>query len=226
MGATGEAPWRLIAFDLDGTLVDSSVAIATAINAALDDLGLPEQAEARLYRYIGPPLESAFTELLTSLGADVSLAPVLIERYRKHYRLASRELTLIFAGVEPMLHALSRRAHLAIVTTKPQPYADNIILGLGLGQYFQAGVFGPDVGTPEEPKEVTLSRALRAIQVKLEQHARCTMVGDRAHDIETGRSLGLRTIGVLWGIGSRSELAQAGADHLVATPRELVELVP
>jgi len=223
---TGTAGWRVICFDLDGCLVDSSVAIATAINAALDDLGLPEEAEARLYRFIGPPLEAAFSELLESIGADIELMPALIERYRKHYRIASRELTLIFAGIEPMLHALSRRAHLAVVTTKAQPYADNIILGLGLSPYFQAGVFGPDLDATGEPKDVTLARALRTLQIKPEDQARCAMVGDRAHDIEAGATLGLITVGVTWGIGSRAELGAAGADHLVDTPADLVELVP
>lgn len=226
MHETDDVGWRVVCFDLDGCLVDSSVAIATSINAALDDLGLPEEAEARLYRFIGPPLESAFGELLASLGGDVSLTPMLVERYRKHYRIASRELTLIFAGIEPMLHELSRRAHLAVVTTKPQPYADNIILGLGLARYFQAGVFGPALDAPQEAKEITLARALRSMQVMPELQADCAMIGDRAHDVAAGKTLGMITVGVTWGIGSRSELTEAGADHLVTTPRALVDLVP
>jgi phosphoglycolate phosphatase len=51
------------------------------------------------------------------------------------------------------------------------------------------------------------------------------MVGDRHHDVDAGKAHGLRTIGVLWGIGDVDELRGAGADDLVATPAELVELL-
>jgi phosphoglycolate phosphatase len=50
------------------------------------------------------------------------------------------------------------------------------------------------------------------------------MVGDRHFDVAAGRAMGLATVGVSWGIGSVSELRQAGADHIVASPEELARL--
>jgi phosphoglycolate phosphatase len=51
------------------------------------------------------------------------------------------------------------------------------------------------------------------------------MVGDRHHDMRAGRTLGLATVGVLWGIGSRAELVEAGAQYLVETPDQLGRLL-
>lgn len=220
----GNGGWQAVCFDLDGCLVDSSAAMATAMNAALDDVGVPLQAEARLQAFIGPPLQIAFTQLLDTLGADASLVPMLVERYRKHYRIASRELNLLFAGIEPMLHELSRHARLAVVTTKNGEDAEHTVMGLQLSSYFQGGVHGPSADAPDEPKQVTLERALEEMGVDRAQRSRCAMVGDRAHDIEAGEALGLITVGVTWGTGSREELTHARADHVVDTPAELAAL--
>ena len=50
------------------------------------------------------------------------------------------------------------------------------------------------------------------------------MIGDRRYDIEGGKACGLQTIGVLYGYGSREEFEAAGADHIVETPDEILEL--
>ncbi|MDB5404268.1 MAG: family hydrolase, partial [Rhodopila sp.] len=52
-----------------------------------------------------------------------------------------------------------------------------------------------------------------------------TMVGDRLHDIHAARANGLRSIGVLWGYGCQAELQAAGADAIVASPAEVVDLL-
>jgi phosphoglycolate phosphatase len=51
------------------------------------------------------------------------------------------------------------------------------------------------------------------------------MVGDRHSDITGARACGVRTVGVLWGYGSRAELADAGADILLEHPGQLVDLI-
>ena len=50
---------------------------------------------------------------------------------------------------------------------------------------------------------------------------RAVMIGDRAGDIVGARANGIRSIGVLWGYGSKDELVSAGADTTCATPSEL-----
>jgi phosphoglycolate phosphatase len=94
--------------------------------------------------------------------------------------------------------------------------ATPILEHLGLLDAF-AFVEGPSFDVAgHETKSVTLGRALERLAVDV-------MVGDRHHDIDAGRTHGLRTVGVLWGIGDADELS--GADVLVATPDELVEVL-
>lgn len=56
------------------------------------------------------------------------------------------------------------------------------------------------------------------------QDGQAVMIGDRRYDIEGGKACGLQTIGVLYGYGSRGEFEAAGADHIVETPDEILEL--
>jgi phosphoglycolate phosphatase len=85
-------------------------------------------------------------------------------------------------------------------------YADRIVHHLGLDRYF-AGVYGPELEGRLATERISAERAV--------------MVGDRAGDIVAARANRVRSIGVLWGYGSESELADACADGLCASPSDL-----
>jgi len=215
MSATFDA----ILFDLDGVLIDSRTPIARCINHALRALGFPEQDERSLSRYIGPPLHDAFAELLESVGADPARAWEAVGLYRERYEWACIAETLVVPGIEDVLKTLAEHQRLAVATSKPVEYAVRILDALGLTRWF-GSVAGPSMDTPSEPKAVTAARALDALQ----NPKRAAIVGDRLHDVAAGKANGLFTIGVLWGIGDRAELEAAGADVVVAEPRELCSL--
>src|SRR5262249_51798448 len=105
-------PWSAVfdavLFDLDGVIVDSRTAVTRSINHALTSHGLPEQAPDTLYRFIGPPLESAFETLLGELDGDSpARAPKLVETYRERYREMSATETLVYAGIAELLQQLA-----------------------------------------------------------------------------------------------------------------------
>jgi phosphoglycolate phosphatase len=199
-------------FDLDGTLVDSRYAITSCINHALRVTGLPERELASLEGFIGGPLREAFLEL----GGDEERADACLAAYRGRYPSLSLTDTPVFDGIHEMLRSIALPK--AIVTSKPAAYAEPLVAALGLREFF-SGVFGPSLEALAEPKQTTLERALEALPADSEP----VLVGDRIHDIDAARAHGIPVIGVLWGIGSAQELAPA--DSLVATPRELAELL-
>ncbi len=96
--------------------------------------------------------------------------------------------------------------------------ADRIVRRLGLEPYF-AGVYGPELQEGRfDDKAELLGHLLATEEVSPE---RAIMIGDRAGDIVIARANRVRSIGVLWGYGSESELGAAGADGLCATPDDL-----
>ncbi|MGH7306455.1 MAG: HAD hydrolase-like protein, partial [Candidatus Rokuibacteriota bacterium] len=100
---------------------------------------------------------------------------------------------------------------------KPKLYADRIVSRLGLEPYF-AGIYGPELAERSADKIDLLADLLATERILPE---RAVMIGDRAVDIVSARAHRVRSIGVLWGYGSESELIEAGPDGLCGTPAEL-----
>jgi phosphoglycolate phosphatase len=204
-------------FDLDGVLVDSRVAITHCLNHALAAHGLPTREPEELYRFIGPPQSSAFAELV---GEPMDSEPVLacIATYRECYAETSLANTTVFAGIPEALDALACDHRLAVATSKPAPFAEALLTGLGLRDRFEA-VAGPAFGAYDS-KTRTLAVALEALG-----RLRAVMIGDRSFDMVGARDNGLPGLGVAWGIGSREELTEAGATRIVESPGDLPQAV-
>jgi len=212
-----------ILFDLDGVLVDSRTPIARSINHALERLGLAPHPEVVLYPRIGDALHGVFANLLGEQGADPARAPEGMRYYRELYRELCLTHTRLVPGIEPLLAALAERHPLAVATSKPVEFALPILERLGVASQFRA-VLGPALALSQaEPKRETARRALAALG--LAPGARAALVGDRHHDVSAARALGIGAIGVTWGIGSETELREAGAEWLVGTPDELARLL-
>lgn len=208
----------LVCLDLDGCLVDSTVAIPRCINLALQALHLPARSEPTLRRFIGPPLVESFRQLLDESGLDPERAWEAVEVYREHYPTVSLESTRVIPGVREMLARLAPSAILAVVTSKPRALAVPVLDHVVLSSHFVA-VHGPDLAS-EEPKAATLKRAIDQLGTSADA---CVMVGDRRHDVEAGRSCGTWTVGVTWGSGSREELEAARPDVILDEPMALAD---
>lgn len=209
--------WDVVLFDLDGVLVDSRMPFARGINAALVAHGLSALPEEDLHRYLGPPLHSTFERLLVGRG---ELIQSCVDAYRERYRATAASETFVFDGIRQCLDQLAPTMSLVVATSKPQALADPLLADVGLRDLFDA-VVGPNLEVEQEPKAVTVGRALRTLSAG----SRSAIVGDRMFDISAGRVHGITTIGVLWGIGNETELRDAGADFVIESPAQLAEVL-
>lgn len=212
---------RVVLFDLDGCILDSTEPVLQCLNAALVEFELGSLTRYDLNRVIGPPLQWTLAALIEERGASPGLVGPLLEAYRSYYRTASIELALTYAGVPEAIEVLAETERLGVCTSKPVKAAVPILDHLGLSKRFEV-IAGPDL-SESESKVDTMERALRELAPV--DRARSVMIGDRLHDIEAARHHGLTSIGVTWGFGSRDELDQAGAHHVVERPEHIVELV-
>ncbi|WP_027005380.1 HAD hydrolase-like protein [Conexibacter woesei] len=208
-----------VLFDLDGCLVDSRRGITTSLRHALAAAGLPDRDPADLERFIGPPMSHTMQEL-TGAVAGTAENDALVAGYRAHYAQTLVAGTEVFAGIPEALADLRAAGHpLAVATSKPLPFARQLLDELGLGPAFGHVAAAP-LSSHEPSKAELVAEALAALGTE-----RGVMVGDRRFDVEGGLANGAATIGVLWGFGSREELEAAGASALAAAPAELPGLV-
>ena len=210
-----------IFLDLDGCLVDSTLAITNSFDHALRSAGIAPRPPAVTRSFIGPPLGASFDRIVAEERRDPALAAVLVARYRERYRVMSAAETTIIPGIPEALASLRRHAPLAIVTSKLGRIAEQLVDEIGLRRHV-AIIHAPRDEHTIEPKDVTLRRALAATGARPNA---TFMIGDREHDVLAGKACGTATIGVLWGAGDRVELEAAGADRIIAHAHELPDAV-
>jgi phosphoglycolate phosphatase len=205
-------------FDLDGTLTEPELGITRCFVYALERLGLPAPDRTQLRRFIGPPLRDVFGELLATSD------PAVIERAVAFYRERFGDVGLyeneLYPGMADSVEHLARCGHrMFVATAKAEIYARRIVEHFRLGHHF-AAVYGAALSGEESHKSQLLGRLLRNEAVDPRESI---MIGDRSGDITGARENGMRSIGVLWGYGTASELAEA--DVRVRTQAELVAAV-
>jgi phosphoglycolate phosphatase len=216
----------ILFFDLDGTVADSGTGILAAMNHVLEARHLQPLTSEDLTHFVGPPLSVSFPIVFAPRGVPADEMHLFIDEYRENYSATHLPHTPLNPGMGDALVELKKTWRLAIVTSKPEPQALIAIQATGMRHYFDI-VVGPHDDS-EIPKAQLLQRALREMNElhgELPPLTSCWMIGDRHHDIDAGVEVGTRTVGVLWGFGSREELSSAGATAIVETPQELVAVL-
>ena len=216
-GAGGEGP-RLVLFDLDGTLVDSTPGIWASIRVAAASLGLPAPTPAQLTAMVGPPLEEGFAGTFGLAGTDVDRA---VRAYRDHYSAGAMFDAAVYPGIPGLLARLrTDGAVLAVATSKPEPFAVRVLEHVGLLAAFHS-VHGATLDGAVRHKEQVVAAALAAHP----DGERPVLVGDRLHDVLGARAHGLPCIGAGWGPAPAGELEAAGAVAVATSPEQVPALL-
>lgn len=219
---------RLLVFDLDGTLIDSSLDLCNSVNAALEHVGKPTLPHALIASYIGDGAAMLVRRALGDPG-DLDSAPDdthLFERtfhfFLEYYRMHKLDNTLTYSGVLETLGAL-RAAHpalpMAVLTNKPVNPSRQICAALGLTPFFFQNYGGNSFATkkpdPEGLNEL-IAEASALIGEKISA-GETVMIGDSDVDVLTAKRAGARSIGCAYGLAPHT-LAAAQPDVTVDAP--------
>lgn len=206
-----------VLLDLDGTVLDSKPGVIRCVNHALNALGAPTRDESELVVMIGPPLHLGFPQFLGT--DDEQVVAAAIAAYRERYQDVGIFEANLFPGVREMIQKLgSDGYHLSLVTAKPEPYAVRLVEHFELQNQLR-GVYAPSLDDKRDGKSHLIQRLLENEGLP---PSGAIMVGDRNRDIDSANRVGVRSVGVLWGYGSREELMGCEPTGLVETPQELV----
>ena len=209
---------RTVLFDLDGTLIDSIGLIIDSYRHTLSVHGLPPRSDEEWLRGIGTPLRTQFAELVE----DASMMEELIATYRA-YNLAHHDSRVsVYAGVVDVVRAVKQAGcATGLVTSKNRHGALRGLAIAGLVDAIDILVCADDVRQPKPHRE-PVDRAVAFLGA---DSTTTVYVGDSIHDMQSGRSAGVRTAAVLWGPFTREELAPSGPDYWLSRPEELLTLI-
>ncbi len=201
--------YNTILFDLDGTLTDPGLGITNSVMYALKKYGIEVSDRSELYKFIGPPLAESFEKYY---GFSTEESYKAVDCYREYYRDRGLYENTVYDGIEDLLKELKAAGKTLIVaTSKPEVFAKEVLRHFGLDKYFEYIAGGNLDGTRTVKAEV-IAYALDSCGITDKENA--VMVGDRMHDIVGAKTVGIDSIGVLFGYGSREELENAGADYI------------
>jgi phosphoglycolate phosphatase len=218
---TDPGPIGLVVFDLDGTLVDSSVDIANAANALLEELGGARQPVAAIVEMVGDGAPLLVRRALAAASLDPD-TPGALDRFLALYDSSLLVHTVPYDGMVETLTWIGNRLPMSVLTNKPTRPTALMLDGLGLRHHFR-DVVGGDTPFGRKPDPAGLLHLLSAAAVQPE-HA--LMVGDSPMDMETARNAGSRVCLARYGFGFRfSPSAFRGDELFVDSPAGLIELL-
>ena len=210
--------YKVIAFDLDGTLSNPERGQLTGFEYAFKKHGISYPSREWLKRYIGPPIHDFWQN---DFGLTLDKVIEMIETYREYYNVYGWRENDLYDGIHEMLSALKKKGYTLVVATgKPEGVANKILRFFGLTKYF-AFIGGATEDDSRHRKADILKFVLDNIGAKADE---TVLVGDRKFDAEGANALGADSIGVTWGHGSLSELEEASFGYIVSSPDELLKL--
>lgn len=192
---------KVLLFDLDGTLIDSTDAICESFLFVFKNRGLPLPSIQEIKDKIGYPLEDMFGFL-----GIVDNIDVLVQDYKNYYRKICTQKTVMLPFAIQSLHEAFNFAKLGVVTTKTGVYSKELLDFFGVLKLFDVVIGREDVKYPKPHPEPIL----KAMQY-FDNDAQFFMIGDTLLDIQSAKSANIRPIAVSSGYESRENLLLSGA---------------
>ncbi|MGE7914375.1 HAD family hydrolase [Lysinibacillus xylanilyticus] len=212
--------YSVVLFDLDGTLSDPKIGITKSVQYALQKAGIEVSDLDELESFIGPPLQVSFREIYGFNDAQIEQA---ISNYREQFKERGMFENKLYENIPALLADLKQQGYiLAIATSKPTVFAEQILQYFNLDQFFDL-VAGSNLdGTRSAKGEIIAFVRDHFNEVDNNQFM---MIGDRKYDIVGAHENQIDSIGVTYGYGSLEELTDAKATYIVNSVIELKELI-
>lgn len=201
---------RLIAFDLDGTLIDSSRDLANSVNELLHELGAAALPVDHVMKMIGEGAKMLIRRSLAAAGIPED--PEAIARFLEIYDRRLLEHTQPYDGIIGVVRTAREHARLAILTNKPTAPTEKILAGLGIRDLFD-DVIGSDGQFPRKPNPAALQALMDRAGAP---PPRTLLIGDSKIDYETARNADARCCLVAYGFTDCAQHPAAFPDAWVA----------
>jgi phosphoglycolate phosphatase len=211
----------LIAFDLDGTIVDSQLDLAESANELLASYGAGPLAVAEVAAMVGDGAMQLVRRALrlAQVRADPSAA---LERFLQIYATHLVVHTRPYDGLPKIIEAAAARAPLAVLTNKPEQLSRRLLEAFNLARFFP-DVIGGDSGFPRKPDATGLRHLVTAAGATPQS---TLFVGDSMIDLETARRAGACPCLARYGFGHlRHPIALAGDELVADRPDDLGPLI-
>ena len=201
-----------IFFDLDGTLVDSSIGIHNGFTYTFEQLGVYSPDAKTIRSFMGPPLETSFASCLPADQVETA-----IQLYRSYYKEKGVYEAQLFPQIKNLLTELAQQYPLYITTTKNTPTAIDMTSNFEINQFFD-GIYG---SSPQALHKADVIR--QAITTHDLAPEKVVIVGDTKFDMIGAQETGIKKLAVTWGFGDETELMTYHPDWIAHHPTDILQ---
>jgi len=218
---------KVIIFDLDGTLIDSSPDLALAINHMLTSIGRDTFTLDEIHHWVGNGAQTLVKRALSG-SAEISsnieikefenALDIFLEFYAQNLAIK----TLTYPHVLQTLSKLKEHGYkLAIVTNKPFDFVEPILKALKLKEYFEFHL-GGDSLKEKKPNPAPLLYVCDKLNVSIDE---CVMVGDSKNDILAAQACTMQSIGLTYGYNYGEHISIHNPDIYYSDFSEIAKLL-
>lgn len=209
---------KLIAFDMDGTLTDTTRMIPVLVNRTLAHYNAGPLPAERILCHVGHGGRNLMKGVMGECGLEIDVEEIF-GYYDSLYQEDPTPLVDLYPGIEEMLDALGQKGIRRVVLSN-RPHNQTLLICNGkLGGRLDE-VYGQREGIPMKPDPTALHMILRDNGVSAEE---CLYMGDMHFDVEVAKNAGVRSVGCVWGLGGEEQVRPA--DFVIHKPMELLELL-
>lgn len=207
-----------IIFDLDGTLLDTLEDLTDAMNHVLSVHCLPQHSLEDVRGFVGNGIDILVRRALPE-GYTEELFSEALEEFKAYYKVHCNDKTKPYEGILPMLKVLKEKGYKMAIVSNKADFAVKELNEIYFSSYISVAV-GACEGRQKKPAPDAVFAAVEELKLQPEQ---CIYVGDSQVDVATAQNSGLPCIAVEWGFRDRQKLKEAGAEHIISSPEEILE---
>jgi phosphoglycolate phosphatase len=214
-----ENKYKVIIFDWDGTLVNSTARIVDSMQRASSQIGLPALSNYTIQQIIGLGLPEALKRLWPEISNEQS------QRMRIDYSAIFSFHSEVPVGFFPEAHDFFEELHrlgyiLAVATGKSRQGLDEMLDGMSVRDVFEITRCADETTSKPDP------HMLREILTELNvTHDQALMVGDTSFDLDMAKNIKMDAVGMTHGAHERSILLASGAKALCHNLNDLLEWI-
>ncbi|WP_434526341.1 phosphoglycolate phosphatase [Photorhabdus asymbiotica] len=215
---------RAVAFDLDGTLVDSAGGLADALDQALLAKGFPTAGKERVAAWVGNGADIMVERALTWAKVDltVQLHTETRKLFDQFYETTVTTGSQLFPEVKTTLKELAKHnLPMGIITNKPTPFIAPLLASLGISEYFSLVLGGDDV-KEKKPHPAPIYITMGTFGLRKEE---LLFVGDSRNDILAAQAAGCPCIGLTYGYNYGESIALSNPDCILTNFSDLLPTI-